>query len=313
MLGRCLVTGGAGFIGSHLAESLVADGIPVRVFDSLETGKLENLAGFADRVEFVQGDVRDAAAVREAARGCDAIFHLAAMVSVPRSVREPRLCHDICATGTMNVLEAARDEKVRRVIYAGSSSAYGDPEVTPLNEAARLQCLSPYAAAKLAGEHYATAFASVTDVEAVRLRFFNVFGPRQDPSSPYSGVIAIFCSKLLDGQRPMIHGDGQQTRDFVFVTDVVAALRSAAITPGVSGRVFNVGTGRAVTVADLARSIARVLDRAELEPQFGPARAGDILHSVADITAIQAGLGFRAKVDLASGLARCLDFYRPGR
>jgi UDP-glucose 4-epimerase len=303
------VTGGAGFIGSHLVESLVNEGHRVRVFDNLDTGNRANLAPLESRIEFIQGDVRDAAAVEKAVAGADFVFHLAAMVSVPKSVREPRNCHDICATGTLNVLEASKNAGVKRVVYAGSSSAYGDTNVSPIPETTPLHALSPYAAGKLAGEHYCTAYANVSKLETTRCRFFNVYGPRQDPSSPYSGVISIFCSKLLAGERPTIFGDGNQTRDFVFVKDVVKALIAAATTQGVNGKVFNVGTGRAVRVAELARLIAKIVG-VNLEPKLAEARTGDIIHSVADLTEIRKHLKFEASHSLESGLPSCVDFYR---
>lgn len=305
----CTVTGGAGFIGSHLVESLVADGATVRVLDNLDSGKRSNLATVADRVEFLEGDVRDRAAVAGAVAGADVVFHLAAMVSVPKSVAQPIECHDICTTGTMNVLAAARDARTRRVVFAASSAAYGDAGEGAISESKPLQPLSPYAAAKLAGEHYCSAFAAVLGVETVRLRFFNVFGPRQDPSSPYSGVISIFCSKLLAGERPTIFGDGGQTRDFVGVKDVVAALRLAASVPSANGKVFNVGTGKATTLLQLLAALNRAAGT-ELQAIHAAGRAGDIRHSLADISAIRGVLGFEPRVAFQDGIAECLEYYR---
>ncbi len=306
----CLVTGGAGFIGSHLVESLLGDGHEVRVLDDLSTGLASNFDGLRRRPTLIEGSVTDAKLVADAARGAATVYHLAAMASVARSLEEPLLCHEVCATGTLNVLEAARKGGARRVVYAASSSAYGsasDPagqsEETPLNP------LSPYAAAKLAGEHYLEAFAASFGVETVRLRFFNIFGPRQRADSPYSGVIAIFVGMLAAGKSPTIHGDGGQSRDFVYVENCVQAIRLAASVPGVSGRVYNVGTGRAVTVLELLHALAKEMGVA-VEPKFGPARAGDVRTSLAKIGLICAELGYEPAVPLEEGLRRTLAWYQ---
>ena len=250
MAGLSLVTGGAGFIGSHLVEALAAAGRPVRVFDDLSTGQRENLAHISPAPELVVGSLTEPAAVERAAAGCEVVFHLGAVASVAKSAEDPLGNHEANATGTLRVLQAARKAGARRVVYAASASAYGgasDPagqgEETPLC------ALSPYAAAKLAGEFYLQAFAATYGIETVRLRFFNVFGPRQRADSPYSGVIAIFAAALAAGRTPTIHGDGLQSRDFVYVADVAKALMLAADTPGVSGRVYNVGTGGSVRCA----------------------------------------------------------------
>lgn len=307
MAGTSLVTGGAGFIGSHLVDALLARGRTVRVLDNLSTGSRNNLpAG----VELVEGSITDPAAVATAVAGCDAVYHLAALASVARSVEAPDECHAACATGTLTVLDAARKACVRRVVYAGSASAYGgasDPagqgEDTPL------VALSPYAAAKLAGEFYCQAFAATYGIETVRLRFFNVFGPRQRPDSPYSGVIAIFTAALSGGRTPTVHGDGLQSRDFVYVADVADALIRAADTPGVSGNVYNVGTGRSVTLLDLVRELNAILGTSAV-PTHGPARAGDIRHSLAKIDRIHADLGYDPQVTFADGLRRTLNWYK---
>lgn len=305
----CLVTGGAGFIGSHIATTLAQEGWKVRVLDNLATGKRANLEAVADRVEFIEGSILDPTALKDAMRGVDFVFHKAAMVSVPQSVAEPVRCHEICATGTLNVLLAARDAKVRRVVYAASSSCYGDATPCPIRESSPLQALSPYAAGKLAGEHYCSAIAACSDLETVRLRYFNVFGPKQDPNSPYSGVISIFCLKMLSGQAPSIFGDGLQTRDFVFVDDVVRANRLAATSAGVSGNVFNIGRGGRITLLDLVTTLNRLL-KTDLQPKFAAPRTGDVRESQADISAAKDSLGFDPQVDFADGLARCLDYYR---
>ncbi len=302
------MTGGAGFIGSHLVESLVAAGQRVRVLDDLSSGLRENLPG--PGVELIEGSVVDPRVVEKAVEGCEVVYHLAAIASVARSVLDPLGSHAVCATGTLNVLDAARKAGVRRVVYAGSASAYGgasDPagqdEQTPLT------ALSPYAAAKLAGEFYCQAFAHTYGLETVRLRFFNVFGPRQRADSPYSGVIAIFTAALTAGRQPTIHGDGLQSRDFVYVSDVADALIRAANTPGVSGSVFNVGTGKSVTLLELLGALNRALGTT-VSPIHGPERAGDIRHSRAKIDRIRAELGYEARVPFEEALRRTMAWYR---
>jgi UDP-glucose 4-epimerase len=304
-----LVTGGAGFIGSHLTRSLLHAGVAVRVLDDLSTGKAENLADVADDIQFLPGDVRDLSTVAAAVKDVEVVFHLAAMVSVPQSVKEPERCHAICATGTLNILEAAAAAGVRRFVYAGSSSAYGDAGEGPIPETATLRPMSPYAAAKLAGEHYCQAWGAISSLETVRMRFFNVFGPNQDPSSPYSGVISIFSKLALEGRTPTIYGDGRQTRDFVYVEDVVRALRLAAETPGVNGDVFNVGRGRATSLLELLQSVGQAAS-IEMTHEFAPPRTGDVRHSLADVSAANDRLGFSAEVDLSTGLERCLASLR---
>jgi UDP-glucose 4-epimerase len=307
MAGLALVTGGGGFIGSHLVDALRAAGRAVRVFDDFSTGQRGNVAS---GVEVVEGCVTDPAAVERAAAGCEVVFHLAALASVAKSVENPPVSHAVCATGTLNVLQAARKAGSRRVVYAGSASAYGgasDPagqgEDTPL------VALSPYAAAKLAGEFYCQSFAATFGLETVRLRFFNVFGPRQRPDSPYSGVIAIFTAALSTGRTPTVHGDGLQSRDFVYVSDVADALIRAADTPGVSGRVYNVGTGNSVTLLELIAELNAILGTSAV-PVHGEPRAGDIRHSRARIERIRADLGYAPRVAFAEGLRKTLDWYR---
>ena len=305
-----LVTGGAGFIGSHLVEALTAAGRTVRVFDNLDTGLESNLAHISPAPEFVRGSVTDPGALAKAVAGCEVVFHLAALASVAKSVEDPPLSHAVCATGTLNVLDAARKAGVRRVVYAASASAYGgasDPagqgEDTPLC------ALSPYAAAKLAGEYYAEAFAATFGLETVRLRFFNVFGPRQRPDSPYSGVIAIFAALLAAGRTPTVHGDGLQSRDFVYVADVAKALMLAAETPGVSGRVYNVGTGQCVTLLQLIDVLNKLLGTSAV-PVHGAPRAGDVRDSRAKIDRIRRDLGYEPGVAFEEGLRRTLEWAR---
>lgn len=307
-LTSCLITGGAGFIGSHLACRLVESGAQVRILDNLSTGSLRNLAGVEDRIEFIEGDVRDPGTVATAMDDVEVVFHQAALASVPMSIENPVATHEVCVSGTVNVLNAARLSGVRRVVYAGSSSAYGDSPVMPKREDQLPAVLSPYAAAKLAGEFYCQSFAAAYDLEVVRLRYFNVFGPRQDPKSPYSAVIPLFITALLEGRTPRIYGTGEQSRDFVYVGDVVSANLLAATVPGVSGRVYNVASGMSVSVLELLQMICHQLG-CPFVPELYPPRAGDVLHSWADISAIQADLGYAPQVSLRSGLEATLSYY----
>jgi len=303
-----LVTGGAGFIGSHLVETLSAQGRRVRVLDNFSTGLKTNVESF--RPEIVVGDLADAADVTKAMAGVNVVYHLGALASVARSVEDPVATHRTCNTGTLNVLDAARRAGVRRVVYAASSSAYGgrsDPNGQI--EAAPLEPLSPYAAAKLAGELYMQAFAHTYGLETVRLRFFNIFGPRQRADSPYSGVIALFIAAISAGKSPSVHGDGLQSRDFTYVGNAVQALIKGATAPGVSGRVYNVGTGASITVLDLIGALNRVLGT-DVKPTFGPERAGDVRFSRADITAARKDLGYNPDVSFDEGLKQTVEWYR---
>ena len=304
-----LVTGGAGFIGSHLVEALAARGQPVRVLDNLSTGLRSNLTGARPAPEWVEGDVTDEAAVRRAVQGAGVVFHLGALASVQLSVEDPAAVHRACATGTLHVLDAARRAGARRLIYAASASAYGLPAGAVQSEADAIGPLSPYAASKLAGELYCEAFAATYGLETVRLRFFNIFGPRQRDDSPYSGVIALFAAAMAAGRAPKVFGDGLQSRDFTYVADVVQALLKAAAAPGVSGKVYNVGTGRSVSVLDLVAALNRLLGT-DLAPQHGPPRSGDVRHSRADIRAARRDLGYEPAVSFEDGLERTLRWYR---
>ena len=309
MAGVYLVTGGAGFIGSHLVEAIIATGRQVRVFDDFSTGLRENLAHIHPAPAIVAGSLTDADALARAATGCEVIFHLGALASVAKSIEAPQLVHDVCATGTLHVLNAARKAGVRRVVYAASASAYGSAsDAAGQDEDTPLCALSPYAASKLAGELYCQAFAATYGLETVRLRFFNVFGPRQRADSPYSGVIAIFTAALTAGRTPSVHGDGLQSRDFVYVSDVAQALMLAADTPGVSGRVYNVGTGGSVTVLDLIASLNELLGTTVV-PVHGPVRAGDVRFSRAKIGRIRADLGYTPAIAFEEGLRRTLEWY----
>jgi UDP-glucose 4-epimerase len=305
----CLVTGGAGFIGSHLVEALTGQGRAVRVLDSFDTGLRGNLARLRPVPEIVEGDLADPAVLPRAMSGVGVVFHLGAVASVQKSVEDPAESHRVCATGTLHVLDAARRHGVRRVVYAASSSAYGIPAGEVQSEDDPLRPLSPYAAAKLAGECYMEAFAASYGLETVRLRFFNIFGPRQRPDSPYSGVIALFASAMAAGRAPTVHGDGLQTRDFAYVGNAVQALMNAATTPGISGRVYNVGTGKRTSVLDLVAALNRLLGT-NLKPQHGPARSGDVRHSCADIRRTQRELGYEPKVPFEEGLGMTLEWMR---
>jgi UDP-glucose 4-epimerase len=304
--GLAVVTGGAGFIGSHLVEALLAEGHPVRVVDSLVTGHRANLAHLGDAYQWLEGDLADGDVCREAVRGARYVFHQAAIPSVPRSVREPLLSHSSGPTATLNVLEAARQAGVLRVVFAASSSAYGDTEELPKHEDMLPRPLSPYAAGKLAGEHYVRVYAQTMGLDGVSLRYFNVFGPRQDPGSPYSGVISLFARAMAEGRRPVIYGDGRQTRDFTFVSNAVAAnLRAMRAGRPLGGDVLNVGAGRRISLLELVAAINAALGT-DLEPEFRPARAGDVRDSLAGLGRIRAVLGYEPTVDFEEGLRRTL-------
>jgi UDP-glucose 4-epimerase len=305
----CLVTGGAGFIGSHLVEALTLAGRPVRVLDNFSTGLRANLDTIRPAPEIVEGDLGDPEAVSRAVAGAGTVFHLGALASVQFSVENPAASHRVCATGTLNVLDAARRAGVRRVVYAASSSAYGIPAGDVQTEADPLRPLSPYAAAKLSGELYAEAFAATYGLETVRVRFFNIFGPRQRPDSPYSGVIALFTAALTAGRSPTVFGDGLQSRDFTYVGDAVQSLVKAAAAPGVSGRVYNIGTGRSINLLELVDVLNRLLGKA-VPIQFAPARAGDVRHSRADISRARKELGYEPAVPFEEGLQRTLEWYQ---
>jgi UDP-glucose 4-epimerase len=305
----CLVTGGAGFIGSHLVAALAAAGRPVRVLDNFDTGLRANLNGVRPAPEVIEGDLANPEAVARATAGVGVVFHLGALASVQRSVEDPAATHRVCATGTLHVLDAARRAGVRRVVYAGSSSAYGIPAGDVQSEDDPVRTLSPYAAAKLAGELYAESFAASFGLETVRVRFFNIFGPRQRADSPYSGVIALFTAAMMAGRSPRVYGDGLQSRDFTYVADAVQALVKAAAAPGVSGRVYNIGTGHSVTVLDLVRVLNRLLGTS-LDAQHEPPRAGDVRHSRADICRARRELGYEPSVSFEEGLRRTLEWYR---
>ena len=306
---RCLITGGAGFIGSHLAVEALKRGYETVVLDDLSTGKLENLSGMGSGLKFIQGDIRDRELVADCAQGVDLVFHHAAEASVPRTVEDPVRSAEINDLGTLNVFLAARDQGVRRVVFAGSSAVYGSINEPPHVETMTPDLLSPYAAHKLLGEHYAAMFYGLYGFEIVSLRYFNVFGPRQDPSSPYSGVISIFMDRMRRGIPPTVYGDGGQSRDFIYVGDVVAANFMAAEKEGLAGKVFNVGTGRSVTLNRMLEILAD-LSGSPAHPVYEPARAGDVYASRAEVSLAAEVLGFTAGTSFEKGLGITWDWFR---
>jgi UDP-glucose 4-epimerase len=302
-----LVTGGAGFIGSHLVEALLNDGYRVRVMDNLSTGHRSNLAHLEGRYEWLEGDLADFDACRRAAEGVAYVFHQGAIPSVPRSVRQPLETHRSGPTATLNMLEAARQGGARRFMFAASSSAYGNTEELPKHEGMFPRPLSPYAASKLAGEFYVSVYAQTMGLDGVSLRYFNVFGPRQDPSSPYSGVISLFIKFMSRGQRPTLYGDGRQTRDFTYVANAVAANLAAMRSPEpIGGKVFNVGTGERISLLDLVAALNRIFGTS-LEPIFHDPREGDVRDSLASLTRIKEALGYEPKISFEEGLRRTVE------
>jgi nucleoside-diphosphate-sugar epimerase len=303
-----LVTGGAGFIGSHMAEELTRRGERVRVVDSLITGKRQNLAHLPN-VEFLHGDLADVDVAQRAVQGIDYVLHQAAIPSVPRSVKDPITSNRANIDASLNLLVAARDAGVRRVVYAGSSSAYGNTPTLPKVETMPTAPLSPYALQKLVVEQYCQMFTQLYGLETVTIRYFNVFGPRQDPSSPYSGVISIFIRSLVEGQRPTIYGDGEHTRDFTYVANVVDGALRACMAPAASGEVINVATGGRVSLNQLFAAVRAHLG-STLEPLYAEPRAGDVRDSQADIGKAQRLLGYQPTVEFASGLEKTVAWYR---
>lgn len=305
---KYLVTGGAGFIGSNIVAQLAARGERVRVLDNFSTGRRENLEGYREAVDLVEGDLCDWETVRQAVKGVKYVLHQAALGSVPRSLINPRASHESNISGTLNLLLAARDEGVQRVVYASSSSIYGNSEVLPVKENLPPAPISPYAVTKIAGEMYARSFYYAYGLETVALRYFNVFGPRQDPASQYAAVVPLFIRALLDGSQPTIHGDGQQSRDFTYVDNVVIANLAAAEAPGVGGQVFNIACGRSHSVIELWETL-KIIAGKKVKPQFEPPRAGDIRHTWADISKAQAALDYRVKINFAEGLERTYRWF----
>jgi nucleoside-diphosphate-sugar epimerase len=311
--GTYLVTGGAGFVGSHIAAALAGAGARVRVLDDLSTGHVENLEDIGGDVEFIRGGLTEPDALERALRGVEVVFHEAAIPSVPRSVEDPELTHQASVNGTFALLVAARRAGVRRVVYAASSSAYGDQPTLPKAEEMRPEPLSPYAAAKLVGEYYCQVWSRVYNFETACLRYFNVFGPRQDPSSQYSGVISRFISALASGGRPVIYGDGEQSRDFTYVSNVVDGNLRAAESPLAVGRVINVATGERTTLNELLEVLKRVTGRTEVEPEYREPRIGDVRHSLADISRAREWLGYEPQVGLEEGLRKTIVWWKQSR
>lgn len=307
---KVVVTGGAGFIGSALIRELLAQGAgEILALDNLNSGKAENLAGLPENVKLFEADIRDLAAITPAFAGAGLVFHLAAIPSVPRSIKEPVPSHEVNINGTFNVLSACRDAGVGRVVYAASSSAYGDTEVLPKVETMVPKPQSPYAAQKLMGEYYCGVFSSCFGLETVALRFFNVFGPRQDPNSAYSGVLSLFMKALLTHQAPTIFGDGEQSRDFTYVDDVAALIYRASQKPSVSGRVYNAGNGNRYTLNETWALLQKIAG-AELEAKYGPPRQGDVRHSQADTVAAKRDLDHAPQFTFEEGLKRTFEWYR---
>jgi len=304
-----LVTGGAGFIGSNIVDELLRRGQKVRVLDNFATGREENLAEAGKRVELIRGDVRDASAVDRAVAGCDYVLHQAALASVPRSIADPVANNEVNVQGTLNVLVAAQQHGVKRVVYASSSSVYGDSEELPKVETMTPNPKSPYAVAKLAAEDYCRVFAELHGMTTVSLRYFNVFGPRQDPNSQYSAVIPIFVKALVEGRAPTINGDGEQSRDFTFIENVVAANLLACEAPVSGGKVYNIACGGRFTLNELYAALSRQVG-SDVKPAYGPTRPGDVKHSMADIERIQRELGYVVSVSFESGIEKTVRWYR---
>lgn len=305
---KVVVTGGAGFIGSHLVDRLLSEGAEVTVLDNLSNGRLENLSGVIDDVRFFQDDIRDFDAVKIAVEGADTVFHEAALGSVPRSVADPATSNEVNVTGTLNVLVAARDAGVRRVVFASSSSVYGDTPTLPKHEQMPTVPTSPYGVTKLAGEMYFRSFAGVYGLETICLRYFNVFGPRQDPNGAYAAVIPIFTKKLLAGETPTVFGEGEQSRDFTFVSNVVDANMLAMESTSGIGEVFNIAAGNPVTLNALVEQM-QLITNTDIKLAYAEPRAGDIRHSFGDMTRAKAVLGFEPRVQLEDGLRETIPSF----
>ena len=310
---KVLVTGGAGFIGSNLADELIKQGAKVNIIDSLITGFRENLEEISGDFNFIEGDLNDESSLQMALEGVDIVFHQAALPSVPRSIDNPAETHDACINGTFNLLLKAKESGVKRVVYAASSSAYGDQEISPKTETMRPEPLSPYAVGKLVGEYYAQVFYRVYGLETLCLRYFNVFGPRQNPSSQYSGVISRFVDALSKGEQPVIFGNGEQTRDFTYVANVVNANINAAQTNKGIGEVMNVANGEAISLNELFAVLQNILDRKDIKVKYEAPRIGDIIHSLADNSLAVEYLKYEKLVGLEDGLLKTIDWWRNSR
>lgn len=308
-MAKCLVTGGAGFIGSHIVDALVERGDTVRVLDNLSTGELDNLTHHQNKIEFIEGDTRDEKTVQKAVAGVDYVFHLAALRAVLRSVDDPRETNDVNVSGTLNLLLSARDAHVKRFIFTSSSSVYGDTEKFSCEETDLPRPLSPYAASKIMGEYYCSVFTQLYGLETVSLRYFNVFGPRQNPESKYSAVIPIFIDCLLRGVAPEIHWDGKQSRDFSYVDNVVAGNLLAANAPEASGKVFNIACHEEFSVLDIYNHLKEILNIDGSEPNFKPKRAGDVRRTYADISQAEALLGYQVQTRFRDGLEKTVKWF----
>jgi len=309
-MSRYLVTGGAGFIGSNIVEELVRRKEEVRVVDDFSSGKRENLRGVADKIEIIEGDIRDLNLMKKVTKGCDYVLHQAALRSVPKSMKNPRLYDEVNVMGTLNLLVASSENGVRRFVFASSSSVYGDSDKLPQSETQIPQPISPYAATKLAGEHYCHVFARSYGLETVALRYFNVFGPRQSLESEYAVVIPKFITCIIRGEQPPVHGNGKQSRDFTYVDNVVDANLTAAVRDGVSGEVFNVACGKGYDLLGLVRIINGILGR-DIKPKFTEPRPGDVMHTLSDIKKMKRLLKLEPKVDFVLGLRKTIEYFRP--
>lgn len=305
---KIVVTGGAGFIGSNIVEKLVRQGHTVTVIDDLSDGRMENLNGFADKVKFVKGSITDLGMLKKEFAGAKYVIHQAAMASVPRSVKNPTRTNEVNIGGTLNVFIAAKDVGVKRVVYASSSSVYGDSEVLPKTESMALKPLSPYAAHKMMGEIYGNLCAKLYGLETVGLRYFNVFGPRQNPNSEYAAVIPIFIKKISKGEAPTIFGDGETTRDFTYIDNVVKANILACLAPNAPGNIFNIASGERISLNDLVTKISDILSK-KIKPVYSGFREGDIKHSLADISKARSLLGYKVETDFETGLKKAVDYY----
>lgn len=303
-----LITGGAGFIGSNIAREALARGVEVTILDNFSTGHWANLADIRDRVRVIEGDIRSYHIVRQAMDGVSVVFHQGALPSVPRSISDPITTNEVNVQGTLNILHAALDAGCRRVLFASSSSIYGDAPEEVKSEDLHVRPLSPYAVSKLAGEKYMQVFHHIYGLETVALRYFNVFGPYQDPDSPYSAVIPLFIRAYLEGRRPLINGDGEQSRDFTYIDNVTHANLLAAEAPEAAGRVMNIACGDSITVNGLAREVGRLTDRADITPEHGPPRPGDVKHSRADISLARELLDYSPVTSFSRGLEKTVSF-----
>lgn len=306
---KFLVTGGAGFIGSHIVDTLVGNGDKVKVIDDFSSGQMENLQGVLNKIELIKGDIRNKELAAKAVEGVDYVLHQAALRSVPKSLANPELYNDVNINGTLNILTASRDAKVKRVVMASSSSIYGDIDKFPEREDFLPQLISPYGLTKLAGEYYSRIFSKIYGLETVNLRYFNVFGPRQSLENEYAVVIPKFVTCILKDVPPPIHGDGKQTRDFTYVANVVHANIKSATTPGIKCEVFNIACGKAYSVLDIVKYVNKILGKSIL-PAFGPIRTGDAKHTLADISRAKKLIGFKPEIGFEDGLKKTIEYFK---